>query len=123
MTGVRFPPRLRPGDTVRVVAPSRSRALVMEHDHSAAIESRMATTVVRLTFGRHVDERYPFESSSGRAALPVRILGSMVLSRTPGWIKPKIHAAVVAGQLHSSGSKLRWVVTSRRTRAARPSRP
>ncbi len=29
-----YPRKLRAGDTVRVVAPSRSRALVMEHDNT-----------------------------------------------------------------------------------------
>jgi muramoyltetrapeptide carboxypeptidase LdcA involved in peptidoglycan recycling len=61
---VRFPPKLRRGDTVRVVAPSRSRGLVLEHDHSAAIESRFADMGLTLTYGRHVDERDDFDSSS-----------------------------------------------------------
>jgi hypothetical protein len=30
-----YPAKLRAGDTVRVVAPARSRALVLEHDHTA----------------------------------------------------------------------------------------
>ena len=59
-----YPPKLRPGDTVRVIAPSRSRALVMEHDHSALIEERFAAMGLSLTFGEHVDESDDFHSSS-----------------------------------------------------------
>src|SRR5918998_4329434 len=59
-----YPPALRPGDTVRVVAPSRSRALVMEHDHTRLIEERFAEMGLAITFGDHVDERDAFDSSA-----------------------------------------------------------
>ena len=59
-----YPPKLRPGDAVRVIAPSRSRALVMEHDHSRLIADRFAEMRLALTFGDHVDERDDFDSSS-----------------------------------------------------------
>jgi muramoyltetrapeptide carboxypeptidase len=61
---VRFPPKLRRGDTVRVLAPARSRALVLEHDHSALIDARFADMGLTLTYGRNVDERDDFDSSS-----------------------------------------------------------
>jgi muramoyltetrapeptide carboxypeptidase len=61
---VAFPPKLRRGDTVRVVAPSRSRALVLEYDHRAVIDARFAEMGLTLTYGRHVDERDDFDSSS-----------------------------------------------------------
>ena len=61
---VRFPPRLRRGDTVRVVAPARSRAVILEHDNTAIIEARFAEMGLTLTYGRHVDERDDFGSSS-----------------------------------------------------------
>jgi muramoyltetrapeptide carboxypeptidase len=61
---VSFPPKLRRGDTVRVVAPSRSRALVLEYDHRAVIDARFADMGLTLTYGRHVDERDDFDSSS-----------------------------------------------------------
>lgn len=66
MTGVPeiYPPKLRSGNTVRVVAPSRSRGMVLEHDHSRLIESRFADLGLRLTFGAHVDERDDFDSSA-----------------------------------------------------------
>jgi muramoyltetrapeptide carboxypeptidase len=57
------PRKLRRGDTVRVVAPSRSRRIVNEHDHSDVIERRFAALGLRLTFGDHVDERDDFDSS------------------------------------------------------------
>jgi muramoyltetrapeptide carboxypeptidase len=59
-----IPPKLRPGDLVRVIAPARSRALVLEHDRSAAIEQRFAELGLRLSYGTHVDERDQFVSSS-----------------------------------------------------------
>ncbi|MBJ7594074.1 MAG: LD-carboxypeptidase [Candidatus Dormibacteraeota bacterium] len=61
---VRFPPKLRRGDSVRVVAPARSRALVQEYDHSAQIEARFTEMGLKLAYGRHVDERDDFDSSS-----------------------------------------------------------
>ena len=58
-----YPPKLRPGDEVRVIAPSRSRAMVNEHDHTAIIERRFAALGLRLSYGAHVDERDAFDSS------------------------------------------------------------
>jgi muramoyltetrapeptide carboxypeptidase len=58
-----YPPKLRSGDEVRVIAPSRSRAMVNEHDHTAIIESRFAALGLRLSYGEHVDERDAFDSS------------------------------------------------------------
>jgi hypothetical protein len=58
-----IPRKLRRGDTIRAVAPSRSRALVAEHDHSDVIDARFAAMGLRLTFGDHVDERDDFDSS------------------------------------------------------------
>ncbi|NUR91344.1 MAG: LD-carboxypeptidase [Nonomuraea sp.] len=61
---VLYPRKLRQGDTVRVIAPASSRALVMEHDHSAIIDARFADLGLQLSYGRHVDERDAFNSSS-----------------------------------------------------------
>jgi muramoyltetrapeptide carboxypeptidase LdcA involved in peptidoglycan recycling len=58
------PRKLRHGDTIRVVAPARSRKFVTVHDHTALIEKRFAALGLRLTFGDHVDERDDFDSSS-----------------------------------------------------------
>lgn len=63
-SGSNVPAKLRAGDTVRVIAPARSRSFVLDHDHSALIEQRFAELGLRVTFGRHVDERDAFESSS-----------------------------------------------------------
>ena len=59
-----FPPKLMAGDDIRVVAPASSRALVMEHDHSAIIDARLGELGLSLSFGRHVDERDDFDSSA-----------------------------------------------------------
>ena len=57
------PRKLHCGDTVRVVAPARSRQFVAEHDHSGVIDARFAALGLRLTFASHVDERDDFDSS------------------------------------------------------------
>jgi len=59
-----IPRKIRRGDTLRVVAPARSRRFVAEYDHSAVIEARFAALGLRLTFGDHVDELDAFQSSS-----------------------------------------------------------
>ncbi len=59
-----YPPKFRPGDLVRVVAPALSRALVMEHDNTSHIERRFAEMGLRLSFGEHVDEMDGLLSSS-----------------------------------------------------------
>jgi len=59
-----YPPKLRPGDQIRVIAPSRSRAMVSEYDHSAVIEGRFAAMGLTLAYGAHVDERDERDSSS-----------------------------------------------------------
>lgn len=61
---VTFPPKLMPGDLIRVVAPARSRALVAEHDLTALIEERFAQMGLRLSYGAHAEERDSFDSSS-----------------------------------------------------------
>ncbi|MGP4095244.1 S66 family peptidase [Nonomuraea sp. KM90] len=63
MTDVMFPPKLKAGDGVRVVAPARSRAMVMEHDHTGLIDSRFAELGLTLSYGDHVDERDAFDSA------------------------------------------------------------
>ena len=57
------PRKLHRGDTIRVVAPARSRQFVGEHDYSGVIDARFAALGLRLTFADHVDERDDFESS------------------------------------------------------------
>jgi muramoyltetrapeptide carboxypeptidase len=58
-----YPPKLHRGDTVRVIAPSQSRGVVMEHDHSGLMEARFHDLGLGLTFGDHVDERDDFDSA------------------------------------------------------------
>jgi muramoyltetrapeptide carboxypeptidase len=60
----RIPPKLKPGDLVRVIAPARSRALVNQHDHSAIVEARFAAMGLTLSYGEYVDEIDDFASSS-----------------------------------------------------------
>ncbi|GAA3307280.1 S66 peptidase family protein [Nonomuraea dietziae] len=59
-----FPRKLNQGDVIRVVAPARSRAMVMEHDHTDIIGARFAELGLTLSYGRHVDERDALDSSS-----------------------------------------------------------
>jgi len=64
---VLFPPKLRGGDRVRIVAPSRSRARVIEHDHTAVVDARFAELGLQLSFGEHIDELDAFDSSPVRS--------------------------------------------------------
>lgn len=59
-----YPPKLRRGDLVRVVAPAQSRTAIMEHDNTSHIERRFAEMGLRLSFGEHVDEIDGLLSSS-----------------------------------------------------------
>jgi muramoyltetrapeptide carboxypeptidase len=59
------PSKLRPGDHVPVIAPSRSRELVLEHDHSALIEDRFAEKGLSLSFGEHVEVEVGQRRQSG----------------------------------------------------------
>ncbi|MGC3995540.1 MAG: LD-carboxypeptidase [Propionicimonas sp.] len=59
-----LPPRLHPGSHIRVIAPARSRAMVLEHDHSALIERRLGDLGFTVSYGAHVDERDRHDSSS-----------------------------------------------------------
>lgn len=60
------PPRLRAGDQVRVVAPSRSLAMIGSETRRIADE-RLASLGLQLTFGSHVEVCDAFVSSSVRA--------------------------------------------------------
>jgi len=57
------PPRLRRGDTVRVVAPSLSLA-ALGTPHHEVIDRRFAELGLTVTFGEHVRDRDAFDSSS-----------------------------------------------------------
>jgi muramoyltetrapeptide carboxypeptidase len=58
------PARLRPGDELRVVAPATSRSVVLENVQPTLIESRFADLGLRLSYGKHVDERDAFDSTT-----------------------------------------------------------
>jgi muramoyltetrapeptide carboxypeptidase LdcA involved in peptidoglycan recycling len=64
VTEIIYPAKLRRGDEIRVVAPSCSRTIVTEYDHTAIIEARFAELGLRLSYGAHVDERDDFDSSA-----------------------------------------------------------
>jgi muramoyltetrapeptide carboxypeptidase LdcA involved in peptidoglycan recycling len=57
------PPKLRPGDEVRVIAPSRSMAILTEETHHAASAARLAELGLRVSFGTRVRELDDFGSS------------------------------------------------------------
>jgi muramoyltetrapeptide carboxypeptidase LdcA involved in peptidoglycan recycling len=58
-----FPPRLRRGSHLRVIAPARSRALILENDHSEIAERRLHELGFTVSYGAHVDERDRYDSS------------------------------------------------------------
>lgn len=89
-----YPARLRPGGQVRVVAPARSRAMIMEHDHSDLIARRFADLGLRLTFGAHVDERDAFDSSA---------IASRVADLHEAFADPEVNAVItVIGGFNSN---------------------
>src|SRR5690348_17196559 len=58
-----IPPKLARGDTVRVVAPALSLAVIAEETRAIA-DRRLRELGLEVTFGRHVEERDAFDSSS-----------------------------------------------------------
>ncbi len=68
MTDLVVPPRVRPGDQVRVVAPSLSRAVV-DRALWPLIRQRLGSMGLRVTFGRHVDA----DDGSGSGAVAGRV--------------------------------------------------
>ena len=58
-----LPPKLRRGDTVRVIAPSQSAAIIGEATGRVA-DRRLAELGLEVTFGEHVGERDALGSSS-----------------------------------------------------------
>jgi muramoyltetrapeptide carboxypeptidase LdcA involved in peptidoglycan recycling len=80
-----YPAKLRRGDEVRIVAPSRSRAMVTEHDHTAIIEGRFAELGLSLSYGAHVDERDSFDSSA---------IGSRVADLHAAFADPSVAAVM-----------------------------
>lgn len=58
-----IPPKLRPGDEIRVIAPARSLAIIPDEQHVIATQ-RMAELGLSVSFGRRVRECDEFNSSS-----------------------------------------------------------
>jgi muramoyltetrapeptide carboxypeptidase len=58
-----IPLKLKPGDTVRVIAPSSSLAIIRQEGRELAT-ARLKEMGLQVTFGRHVEEINDFSSSS-----------------------------------------------------------
>lgn len=58
-----FPPKLKRGDTIRVIAPSRSLAIISEQNRTLATQ-KLEALGLHVTFGEHVEEEDDFNSSS-----------------------------------------------------------
>jgi muramoyltetrapeptide carboxypeptidase LdcA involved in peptidoglycan recycling len=58
-----YPRKLMPGDEVRVIAPSRSLAII-KNDAREIAEKNFSSIGLKLSFGKHVDEVDEFNSSS-----------------------------------------------------------
>ena len=63
-----FSTKLKPGDEVRVIAPSQSMAIIGQESRTVAQE-RFDELGLKLTFGRHVEEIDDFVSSSVQSRL------------------------------------------------------
>lgn len=57
-----FPEKLKPGDEVRVIAPSRSMAIISKECQEIA-NARFADLGLKLSFGKHINECDDFSSS------------------------------------------------------------
>jgi muramoyltetrapeptide carboxypeptidase len=57
------PPRLQPGDTLRIIAPSRSLSIIAPAQREIA-NRRFEDLGLKLSFGKHVEESDLFRSSS-----------------------------------------------------------
>jgi muramoyltetrapeptide carboxypeptidase LdcA involved in peptidoglycan recycling len=57
------PEKLKKGDIIRVIAPSRSLSVVSEENRKLA-NQRLADIGLQLTFGKHIEESDDFDSSS-----------------------------------------------------------
>ena len=62
------PPKLRPGSSVRVIAPSRSLAIIPAEARAEA-DKKLSALGLRVSFGEHVEECDDFVSSSVAARL------------------------------------------------------
>ena len=62
------PPKLRPGSTVRVIAPSRSLAIIGPEVRAEA-DRKLAALGLRMSFGEHAGDCDDFSSSSVQARL------------------------------------------------------
>lgn len=60
---IQHPRKLRAGDRIRVIAPSRSRGIIAAEQHELAT-GRLRALGLDVTFGEHVDEQDAFDSSS-----------------------------------------------------------
>lgn len=58
-----YPTKLRAGDEVRIVAPSRSLAIISEESRKIA-NNRFSDLGLKLSFGKHLEEKDEFVSSS-----------------------------------------------------------
>ncbi|HOX40574.1 MAG TPA: LD-carboxypeptidase [bacterium] len=58
-----YPPKLRPEDEIRVIAPSKSMAIFSNENQKIA-NKNLEALGLNLTFGRHVNEMDDFRSSS-----------------------------------------------------------
>jgi muramoyltetrapeptide carboxypeptidase LdcA involved in peptidoglycan recycling len=65
-------PKLRRGDEIRVIAPSRSMGMLTDEIHHAASAARLAELGLRASFGRRVREIDEFNNSSVASRAPSR---------------------------------------------------
>lgn len=63
-----YPPKLKSGDEIRVIAPARSLGIISDETKKIA-NQRFSDLGLKLTFGKHVDEIDDFKSSSIKSRL------------------------------------------------------
>jgi muramoyltetrapeptide carboxypeptidase len=93
------PPKLKRGDTIRVIAPSSSLAIVRQEQRQVA-NARFEEMSLRLTFGRHVEEVDDFSSSS---------VASRVEDLHDAFLDPDVHGIMTVLGGYNCNQMLRYI--------------
>ncbi|MBN2240788.1 MAG: LD-carboxypeptidase [Dehalococcoidales bacterium] len=94
-----YPPKLRKGDEIRVIAPSRSLAIIGESFREASTEKLEALGFI-LSFGKHINECNDFDSTS---------IESRLEDLHDAFINPDVKAVLTVIGGYNSNQLLRYI--------------
>jgi muramoyltetrapeptide carboxypeptidase LdcA involved in peptidoglycan recycling len=93
------PPKLRPGDTICIIAPSKSLATLTKEQIDAA-EKRLTEIGLQVSYGKHVEEINDFHSSS---------VDSRIVDLHEAFADSKINGILAAAGGYNSNQLLRHI--------------